>query len=124
MSRLDTQGTGTTFSDLPSVPGTGVRAECGVSSTASTATEVLAVQECYDGSSDGTLRVVVLDPVRGRVVRQVATLERADSVPSLAVSADGRHVLLAQSWDTSWRDLRIDDGVVSQLPTGLQRLVW
>jgi hypothetical protein len=122
VSRLDTRAPGETFTDLPTTPGTDdFGKSCVVSDTASSATEVFAAQECFEA---GEVRIVVLDPVTGRVARQVATIRGVDQARSLSVTADGQHVLLAAFGDGEVRDFRVDEGVVSRLPTHLDDIAW
>lgn len=128
--RLDTRGSGATFTGRPTVPGTGratglERGECGMALTASSRTEVFAAQMCAAETGLGTIRIVVLDPVSGRVLREVATISGRGVVNSLAVTPDGRHLLLS-AWDEnrSLRVLRIDDGEISQLPPRIGGGVW
>lgn len=130
LSRLDTFGPGMAFTGRPTVPGTGGAAgpagvECGMALTASSRTEVFAAQVCTSGTRQSTVRVVVLDPVSGRVVREVATVDGRSYADALAVTPDGRHLLLSAADDNrSMEALRIDDGEVSQLPPPVTRGVW
>ena len=119
ITRLDTRSAGTDF-DGPDTPGTGDFRACVVSVTASSDTELFAGQECYDANE---VRIVVLDPVTGRVGRQVEKMQGIHSAESLSVTADGRHFVLAASGEVDV-NYRVDDGTVSQLPTHLDRLVW
>jgi hypothetical protein len=113
LSRLDTSASSRTFDDAREVPGTGDAGRDGedwvVSSTASSANEVFAAQESH--GDPGAVRIVVLDPVSGRVLRPIATVVGADVADSLSVTSDGNHVLLSTGYD----DYRIDDGRVSHL---------
>jgi hypothetical protein len=116
VSRLDTRAPGTSFVNQPTVPGTDRVVGCGgVSSTASSETEVFAVQECL-GEGQPSLRIVVIEPVTGRVLRRVATIEGVDQARSLSVSDDGTHVLLSAVGFDADGTYRVDDGVVSKLP--------
>lgn len=94
--------------------------------TASSQAEVYAAQECRTEPNQAadSVRLVVMDPITGRIGRRVATVEGVGSVTSLSVSRDGSHFLLAASDFGIDSNDRIDDGRVSQLPTNLQRLVW
>jgi hypothetical protein len=64
--------------------------------------------------------------VTGQVLRQIATFPGAELVRSLSVTGAGAHVLLAADLvgTGDFVNYRVDDGVVSQLSTHLDRLVW
>lgn len=127
VSRLDTQAPGRSFLGLPTTPGTEEFRSYVVSTTASSDTEVFAAQELHGEGNVGdrvSVRIVVLDPVTGRVVRRVATIEDVDSVRSLSVTDDGRHVLLSAVGFQTSGNYRVDDGIVSQLPTHLEQIAW
>jgi hypothetical protein len=121
VSRLDTRGPGRRFTDQPVIPGTDA-SSCFVSVTTSSETEVYAAQECFDQDE---IRVVMLDPITGRVVRRIATIGGVRvQVAAMSVSADGRHLLVSGPRDVDIGNYRIDDGVVSQLPTHLEQIAW
>jgi hypothetical protein len=90
--------------------------------TASSRTEVFAVQECF--GDQPVERVVVIDPSNGRVLRAIATIAGVDQAWSMSVTPDGRHLVLSAPNEQGPENFRIDDGAISQLPTTLQRLVW
>ncbi|MDX6200250.1 MAG: hypothetical protein QOJ79_3401 [Actinomycetota bacterium] len=124
VSRLDTGASGTTFDAAREVPGTGDAGSIGdgwvVSSTASSANEVFAAQESF--GDPGAVRIVVLDPVSGRVRRTIADVIGVDTADALCVTNDGRHVLLSTGYD----DYRIDDGRISHLGSShdLRPIAW
>jgi hypothetical protein len=120
VSRLDTRASGRSFAQGPDTPGTGDDQGCGISVTASSDAEVYAAQECFEAQE---VRVVVLDPVTGRIVRRVATIQGTDRVVSMAITADGKHVVVSAPAEGAG-NYRIDDRKVSQLPTQLAVIAW
>jgi hypothetical protein len=77
-------------------------------------------QECFEANE---IRLVVLDPVSGRIGRRIATIQGADRVDALSISADGQHILISGSGEGAG-NFRVDDGEVSQLRTHLDFIAW
>jgi hypothetical protein len=119
--RLDTAAAGTRYDTARRLPFRSTSEQfCPVSQPTWSSSELFAVTGCGARGAAPAGQVVVLDPATGRVVRTVATVAGADFAQGLHVTRDGRHLLLA----TGRGVYRIDDGVVSRLPTGLSTVAW
>jgi hypothetical protein len=119
--RLDTAAAGTRYDTARRLPFRSTSEQfCPVSQPTWSSSELFAVTGCGARGAAPAGQVVVLDPATGRVVRTVATVAGADFAQGLHVTRDGRHLLLA----TGRGVYRIDDGLVSRLPTGLSTVAW
>jgi hypothetical protein len=117
---LDTRSAQRTFLDLEATPHTDDVRGCGISVTESHLRVVYAGQECYEESA---VHVVELDPVTGEALRVGDLTFRGLQSPlvrSLSVVGDGAHALLS----VDGGNYRIDNGVISVLPTHLDEIVW